>query len=228
MKPITQLAHELLATHAKGSLAIDATAGNGHDTLFLANLVGPTGTVWAFDIQSEALRKTAARLCEHQVPVELRLKSASPAPAGENHSRVVAIEANHAELARHLPVEARGRVAAIMFNLGYLPGADKSCITTTASTLAALDAAIEFLAPLGVLTVVVYPGHAGGQSEADAVRGWFALKGQQPDMGLLTNTESTTQTGPQLLALQRRPLGDSEAGRASGAGAAGTRQTASM
>lgn len=203
MKPITQLAHELLASHVTGSLAIDATAGNGHDTLFLANLVGPTGTVWALDIQPEALRKTAARLGEHQVPVELRLQPCGPTSACEPPCRVVAIEANHAEMAQYLPMEARGRVAAIMFNLGYLPGADKTRITTTSSTVAALDAAIEFLAPSGVLTVVVYPGHDGGRQEASAVRSWFERRTQEQSGRLLTDGEAPTHAGPQLLAWQR-------------------------
>ena len=204
MKPITQQTHELLASHVHGALAIDATAGNGHDTLFLANLVGSTGTVWAFDIQPEALRNTATRLGEHQVSVELRLQPVSPVQTrAHHHSRVIAIEADHAEMAQHLPVEMRGRMAAIMFNLGYLPGTDKRCITTTSSTLAALDVAIEFLAPGGVLTVVVYPGHAGGQEEAEAVRCWFRQKAGESCMSLLTNGGPATHTGPQLLALQR-------------------------
>ena len=208
MKPITQQAHDLLTTHVRGSLAIDATAGNGHDTLFLAHLVGPTGTVWAFDIQPEALRKTAARLVEHQIPVKLRLKLASPAQTSEHHSRVIAIEADHAEMAQHLPPEIRGRVVAIMFNLGYLPGADKDCITTTSSTRAALDTAIELLAPGGVLTVVVYPGHSGGQEEAEAVRSWFQQRASEACTSLLTNEVPATHTGPQLLALQRGIVSD--------------------
>lgn len=210
MKPITQQAHELLASHVHGALAVDATAGNGHDTLFLANLVGSTGTVWAFDIQPEALRNTATRLGEHQVSVELRLNSMSAAPTGENLSRVIAIEADHAEMAQHLPVEMRGRVAAIMFNLGYLPGADKRCITTTSSTLAALDVAIEFLAPGGVLTVVVYPGHAGGQEEAEAVRCWFEHTASEHSGRLLTSEKASTHTGPQLLAWQQGPVSRSD------------------
>lgn len=210
MKPITQQAHELLTTHVRGSLAIDATTGNGHDTLFLAQLVGPTGTVWAFDIQPEALRKTAAKLVEHRVTVEQQLKLSSPVLTRDDHIRVIAIEANHAEMTKHLPAEVRGRVAAIMFNLGYLPGADKACITTTASTLAALDAAIELLAPGGVLTVVVYPGHPGGREEAEAVRGWFQRRAGESFMRLLTNAENALHTGPRLLALQRKVVSGSD------------------
>ncbi len=216
MKPITQQAHELLATYARGSLAIDATAGNGHDSLFLAKLVGPTGTVWAFDIQPEALCRTAARLEEQQISVELRLKPVRPAPTTDACHRVIAIEADHAEMALNLPSEIRGRVAAIMFNLGYLPGADKECITTTSTTLAALNTAIEFLAPGGVLTVVVYPGHPGGREEAEAVRSWFQQRAGESSVLLLSNGGAVTNTGPQLLALQRVIDSDSDSRRASG------------
>lgn len=202
MKPITQQAHELLALHMRGSLAIDATAGNGHDTLFLAQLVGPAGTVWAFDIQPEALRKTVLKLEEQGISVELRLKSASPSVPKEGCSCVIAIEADHAAMAAHIPAEVCGHVSAVMFNLGYLPGADKSCITMTASTLAALNAAWELLAPEGVLSVVVYPGHPGGREEAEAVRRWIEERVSRGAASLLSGSAAPTSTGPQLLAIQ--------------------------
>jgi hypothetical protein len=61
-----------------------------------------------------------------------------------------------------------------MFNLGYLPGGEKTLITRTATTLMALQQAAEWLGGDGVLTVVVYPGHEGGREEADAVERWMA------------------------------------------------------
>lgn len=45
-----------------GDVVVDATMGNGHDTLALAQLVGPSGTVYGFDIQQEAVDSTAAHL----------------------------------------------------------------------------------------------------------------------------------------------------------------------
>ncbi len=204
MKPITQQAHELLARHVRGSLAIDATAGNGYDTLFLAKLVGPSGTVWAFDIQAQALLKTASRLEEQQITVQLRLQRAGSTQIDDLSCRVIAIEANHAEMGHHLPPDARGCVSAIMFNLGYLPGADKACITAATSTLVALDVSLEYLAPEGVLSVVVYPGHPGGRDEAEAVRRWFARRTHDDSMTLLTDDSVPTHEGPQLLALRRK------------------------
>ena len=67
-----------------------------------------------------------------------------------------------------------GRVDAVMFNLGYLPGADKSVITQSATTCAALDQAIRLLRTGGLVSIMVYPGHAGGVKEAEGVTAWLA------------------------------------------------------
>ena len=134
-----------------GDLAIDATAGNGHDTLFLAEAVGPEGTVWACDIQEGAIAATGRLLAEQGIR-SVRL-----------------VQGDHAPLLEELARDLAGRVAAIMFNLGYLPGADKSITTTAESTGTALGHALELLRPGGVLTIVAYPGHAAGARESDAV-----------------------------------------------------------
>ncbi len=132
-----------------GEQAIDATCGNGHDTLFLARLVGPCGKVYAFDIQPQALEHTAAILkvagvCE----------------------RVVLIARGHEHLAGHV----QGEIAAVMFNLGYLPGGSKRTVTRGETTLSGLRAALALLRPGGVVTVVVYTGHRGGTTEKRALQ----------------------------------------------------------
>ncbi len=208
MTPVTQQAHELLTSHVRGHLAIDATAGNGHDTEFLARLVGPTGTVWAFDIQREALLRTASRLRERNFSVEVRTQLASVTSPNYPYCifpdpQVICLEASHAEMSDHLPASCRGQISAIMFNLGYLPGADKSCVTATSSTLTALDASLGWLAPEGVLTVVVYPGHPGGSEEAAAVREWFLRQASAGSGELLCEVSEPQHLGPQLLALRR-------------------------
>jgi Putative rRNA methylase len=106
----------------------------------------------------------------------------------------------------HLPATCLGQISAIMFNLGYLPGADQSCITTTDSTLIALDATIDCLTPDGVLTVVVYPGHPGGREEATAVREWFTRQASGGTGELLNEMTPPMNPGPQLFALRRAGL----------------------
>ena len=134
-----------------GELAIDATAGNGHDTLFLARTVGPGGIVWACDLQEGAITATRALL------------------ALESQSHVRLCCDDHACLSSHLPAEARGRIGAVMFNLGYLPGGDKAVTTAPRSTRAALESLWEFIRPGGILTILAYPGHAGGEEESRRV-----------------------------------------------------------
>ena len=140
-----------------GDWVVDGTAGNGHDTLFLAQLVGSTGRVFAFDLQAAAIDSTRIRLREAGCLGVCTL-----------------IHAGHETLAQRLPAEAKGRLAACLFNLGWLPGFDKTCITRTETTLLALRAALDWLRPGGLLTVVVYPGHAGGDEESQAIAAWAA------------------------------------------------------
>jgi len=139
----------------EGDIAIDATVGNGHDTLFLAAKVGETGTVYGFDIQELAL-DTAYR----------RLQGEGMA------SRVSLYHAGHEVMAVVLPESMAGRVKAVMFNLGYLPGGDKGRTTGIGTTLAALEQSRSLLAPGGAISVLAYTGHPGGREEAEAVKAW--------------------------------------------------------
>lgn len=153
---LVNVAHDLLAERLQpGDAAIDATVGNGHDTIFLAQQIGPNGKVFGFDIQSSALQSTLEKCRQAQL-----------------QDRVILIQASHAEMLKHIPNDLHGDVGAIMFNLGYLPGGDKTIITQTYSTLTALDAAIQLLSPSGILTLLAYPGHQGGDQETEQVVRW--------------------------------------------------------
>jgi len=127
-----------------GDHVVDATCGNGHDTLLLAELVGTSGRVWAFDIQRKALEMTAGRLAE----------------AGGFDS-VLLIHAGHEAMTAHCP----GSVKAVIFNLGYLPGGDQAVVTLPESTLAGFEQSLELLGPGGVVIITLYPGHVGGEQE---------------------------------------------------------------
>jgi SAM-dependent methyltransferase len=131
-----------------GDHVVDATCGNGHDTLLLAYLVGSNGRVWAFDIQAKALEATAARLAD----------------AGSFES-VVLVHGGHETMSGH----CSGPLKAVVFNLGYLPGGDRTIVTRPESTLAALEQALEILGPGGVAVITLYPGHAGGDQERMAL-----------------------------------------------------------
>ncbi|MFC4601705.1 tRNA (mnm(5)s(2)U34)-methyltransferase [Cohnella hongkongensis] len=144
-----------------GDLAVDATAGNGSDTLFLARTVGPRGRVYAFDVQPAALENTRRRL-------------ESEPDGGAALAPAELVLAGHETMEAALPAELRGRVAAVMFNLGYLPGASSTLITRPETTIAALESAVRLLRVGGALTVVAYPGHEGGKEEAEAVEAWAA------------------------------------------------------
>jgi predicted methyltransferase len=144
------LIHQFLAEKIRpGELCIDATAGNGHDTLFLAGLVGAVGHVLAFDIQRQALLNTAALLAENGV-----------------QDRVDLIKASHVDMAAYAEP---GSVRAVMFNLGYLPGGDHSLQTHAETTVPAVRAALELLQPGGVVALCVYQGGDSGFDEKNAV-----------------------------------------------------------
>lgn len=148
--------HALLAPRLRaGDVVVDATMGNGHDTAFLARHVLPGGHVYAFDVQAGALEATRKRLADLA------------------NNQVTLIPAGHESMDKHLPAECRGKVRAFMFNLGWLPGAhDKKLTTQLGTTLSALEQAVQWIGEGGVITVVCYPGHEGGDSEADQVEAW--------------------------------------------------------
>lgn len=137
----------------EGDPVVDATCGNGHDTLLLAQLVGETGRVWAFDIQEQAINQTTRRLTEAGLA-----------------ERVVLLHEGHETMVE----QVSGELAAVMFNLGYLPGGDQTIITQPETTLAAFGQALQLLRPGGLLAVTIYPGHDGGASERRTVDGWAA------------------------------------------------------
>lgn len=149
---LTETAHALAAEVIRpGGKAIDATAGNGHDTLFLAEAVGPGGSVLALDIQPLAVETTRTRLQEAHLD-------------GRADIRV----ADHAELGA-LAAAWAGKVDVVMLNLGYLPGADRGLTTRPVTTGKALHAALGLLRTGGRIVCAVYTGHPGGEDESDLV-----------------------------------------------------------
>ncbi|SDW60114.1 Putative rRNA methylase [Nitrosomonas communis] len=154
--PLPETAHHIVRQHLlQGGSAVDATVGNGHDTTFLAQLVGDRGAVFGFDVQLQAIHITAQLLQQRDLL-----------------HRVTLIHASHSLMDEHIPQIFHGQIQVIMFNLGYLPGGNKSIITRADSTLTAIEIACRLLTAQGIVTVLAYPGHVGGDEETLRLSRW--------------------------------------------------------
>ena len=151
MKNAQQFSHEMiLSTNLENGLFIDATAGNGHDTLFLAQHIEKGSKILAFDIQESAILQTRQLLQNNDL-----------AP------KVTCILDSHANISNYLEQDEYVRLA--IFNLGYLPGSDKKIITTPSSTLKAIEILLDRLEKKGKIIIVSYYGHDGGFEEKNSV-----------------------------------------------------------
>lgn len=136
-----------------GDTVIDATTGNGHDTLWLAQAVGSTGTVYAFDLQRSAIARARDRLVSKKII-----------------NKTSFLNTCHSEMVNRLPSNTNAK--AIVFNLGYLPEGDKSIVTKPNTTISALNQSLSILKPKGIISIVIYPGHPGGNSESAGISNW--------------------------------------------------------
>ncbi len=191
---VLSFAHKLISERlGQGERAIDATVGTGADTLFLATTTGVRGEVYGFDIQAAALKlaEERLRLVREDKPNTL--------------SNVTLLERSHAEMLEALPPTWCGTIGAIMFNLGYLPSgdADKSIITQPDSSIAALEASLRLLRPGGIITAVLYPGHAGGDLEASSVESWAAAVSPQVAQSIIYR-QLQRADAPYVIALERK------------------------
>lgn len=145
---ITSYVQHFIKEHVKpGDYCIDATAGNGHDTLFLCQLIGETGKVLAFDIQESALECTKRRLEDNGCQAQLILDS-------------------HANMRSYA---AENTVDCIVFNFGYLPGGDHNLATQAWSSIQAMEAGLCVLKKGGIMTLCIYSGGDSGFTERDAL-----------------------------------------------------------
>ena len=165
-----------------GMTVLDATMGNGGDTQRLCELVGETGRVFAFDVQPQALEKTRARLEAAGLAQRARLILAG-------HERVREF--------------VEGPLDAAVFNLGWLPGGDKSVTTRSETTLAALEGCLELLRPHGLLTLCAYPGHAEGEEELRRVLDWARALDPKRFAAMQRAYLNQPSAPPVLLAIQR-------------------------
>ncbi|MCG1021947.1 tRNA (mnm(5)s(2)U34)-methyltransferase [Sutcliffiella horikoshii] len=172
---------------SEGDIAVDCTVGNGHDTLFLAELVGDTGHVYGFDIQHEAIKNTEDLLVEHAVG-----------------SRVSLFEASHAELLDRIPSEKHDQIRGAIFNLGYLPGGDKGIVTVPESTINAVDKLLSVMKKEAVIVIVVYHGHPEGQVERDALLDYVTKLDQKKAHVLQYRFMNQVNNPPFIIAIEKK------------------------
>ena len=136
-----------------GDTAVDFTMGNGHDTEFLSRSVGETGHVYAFDIQASAVESTKKHLIECGCPDNYTL-----------------IHDSHHKVKEYVKEPFR----AGMFNLGWLPGGDKSITTMRETTMPAIRDALELMGRDAILNIAVYPGHPEGDAEGKMIQEYLS------------------------------------------------------
>ena len=184
LKSARYLAADVLARALRpGDRAVDATMGNGHDTAFLCELVGESGHVYAFDVQRDAVANTRERLSQTGL-----LGRASLFCLG--HERMAE--------------QVTSPVAAVVFNLGWLPGGDHSVTTRWETTKAAVENALDLLAPLGVLVICVYPGHAEGERERQALLQFLAALPPQRFNALRHQFLNAGDGAPECYVIQKQ------------------------
>ncbi len=179
-----EFAHNLLKQHIdEGAVVVDATVGNGYDTVFLAKLVGAEGKVIGFDVQNKAIINTKKRLIKAGLI-----------------NRVTLYQTGHEKLELYL----KEQPDAILFNLGYLPGSDKQIITEKDTTLAAIQSGFKVLKKRGIIILVIYTGHPGGKAEAQALLN-YASKLKQEEANVLVYKFLNQENEPaRVLAIKKR------------------------
>ncbi len=184
MIDLLELHKYFILNHLKeGDTAVDFTMGNGYDTEFLSRTVGMTGHVYAFDIQAAAVESTAKRLSEVGCPANYTLIHAS-------HHRVKEF--------------VKTPIKAGMFNLGWLPGGDKSITTLRETTMPAIEAAIDLLDRDGILNVAVYPGHAEGDAEGKMICDYLAGISRHKVCATRVNILNSP-TSPYFIIIETKP-----------------------
>ena len=123
---------------------VDATAGNGNDTIYFMQNSPDTAKIYAFDVQKEALQHTDQKLQSMNKGEKVKL-----------------ILDSHANMDKYISDE----IDAAIFNLGYLPGGNHEITTTAESTLQAVQVSIRLLRVGGVIAITAYPGHENGSRE---------------------------------------------------------------
>lgn len=209
MKNIIQSTTELALHIARpyireGKAVVDATCGNGHDTVALAKAVFPdygdgaaasennqecptTPRLVAFDIQQRAVNATAGLLMEEGFRAQLDAGS------------IRLIRDSHENMEDYV-----NEACLIMFNLGYLPGGDKELTTCTESTMKAIRKAAGMLTKGGLLSVAMYSGHPEGAKEKAEVLAFARGLDSKIYHAAYVNMLNQANNPPELLLITRK------------------------
>jgi len=180
-RSILNRTHQIMETVLRQKdIVVDATIGNGHDTLFLAKKV-TNGIVFGFDIQKEAIKQTEMLLKDHLI------------------TNYQLFHHGHEEMLKILQ-QYRKKISLITFNLGYLPGGKKEITTKKETTVKALEDSLSLLNEKGILLITIYPGHKEGKKEQQAIKEWLKSK-KNYDVKTYHNTKNPL--APYLITLSK-------------------------
>ena len=166
-----------------GAIAVDATMGNGYDTKYLAEKVGPSGFVYSFDVQEEALKSTEKKIIKENL-----------------QDRVQLILDGHENMDKYIDDE----VSCIVFNLGYLPRAKHQIITKPDTTLKAIKHSLKLIKPHGIISIAIYTGHPGGEEEKNSIYEYIKTLDQSEFNVLESGFVNQINNPPQLILIEKK------------------------
>lgn len=178
------LAKEIAKAKLKaGDIAVDATMGNGNDTVFLGRLVGERGKIYSFDVQSIAIENTKKRIIDNKINTKIEL-----------------INDGH----QNMDVYIKEKVKLVMFNLGYLPNAEHNITTKADTTIIAIKKSLDILEKNGVVIIVIYHGHENGKLEKVAVEEFASTLNQKEYNVMKLMFINQINNPPMLIAIEKR------------------------
>lgn len=185
-----------------GDYVIDATCGNGHDSLRLAKIVlsrnfchearekSPENEtrLLVCDLQEAAIKATKQRLGNALSPQQLQY-----------------VRFHHG---CHTEIFCQNKKPKlVIYNLGFLPGSsDKSLTSTCQNTLQSLQSAMAVLDQKGIICITAYPGHPEGYLETVMLSDFFKYLSKSEEWELWKYHSLSKEKAPCVFFLQRSDL----------------------
>lgn len=180
----TNFIHSIIKPHLfAGAVCADMTAGRGRDSLFMLKNTEPDGIVYAFDIQKEAVRLTSELLKKH----------------GISQCRYKVLKRCHSETASILPSPPD----IIIYNLGYLPGGDKTKTTLAPTTIKSIKQSCGIVNPGGIISIAIYKGHPEGMTECENIKKFAQTLNTKTYKCVSMTYLNAEATAPEYLLIQK-------------------------